>query len=128
MDHVDNACEQATDGIDTIKICAFHNGHKREGWIDFWQGVEAAPEFVRPDWEISNEDSMLMYFTSGTEGMPKMVVHDFKYPLCHIVTRTLLAQPRRAVRTSHDDRYRMGDGYLGITISTDTLRSHYCHL
>jgi len=29
---------------------------------------------------------MLMYFTSGTTGMPKIVLHDFNYPLGHIVT------------------------------------------
>lgn len=86
MLNVDNACDNATDDIDTLKIGVFQDDHFREGWIDFWQGVKEAPAFERPDWEIGNEDSMLMYFTSGTEGMPKMVVHDFKYPLCHIVT------------------------------------------
>jgi len=29
---------------------------------------------------------MLLYFTSGTTGMPKMVRHNFNYPLGHIVT------------------------------------------
>ena len=29
---------------------------------------------------------MLLYFTSGTTGMPKMVNHDFIYPLGHILT------------------------------------------
>ena len=29
---------------------------------------------------------MLMYFTSGTTGMPKIVVHDFNYPIGHMVT------------------------------------------
>ena len=33
-----------------------------------------------------NGDTMLLYFTSGTTGMPKMVAHDFYYPLGHIVT------------------------------------------
>ena len=31
-------------------------------------------------------DPMLMYFTSGTTGYPKGVIHDFTYPLAHIVT------------------------------------------
>ena len=31
-------------------------------------------------------DPMIMYFTSGTTGQPKGVVHDFTYPLAHIVT------------------------------------------
>ena len=31
-------------------------------------------------------DPMLMYFTSGTTGNPKMVIHSFTYPLGHIVT------------------------------------------
>lgn len=33
-----------------------------------------------------NEDYMLLYFSSGTTGMPKMVAHDFTYPLGHITT------------------------------------------
>lgn len=57
-----------------------------EGWLDFWEGVNNAPEFVRPDYEIRNDDRMMIYFTSGTSAMPKMVVHDFQYPLTHILT------------------------------------------
>ncbi|MGL4853447.1 MAG: AMP-binding protein [Phocaeicola sp.] len=55
----------------------FHNFHKE---------VEEAASFVKPSYAISNDDSMLMYFTSGTTGEPKMVSHDFTYPLGHIVT------------------------------------------
>ncbi|GHU61560.1 acetyl-CoA synthetase [Clostridia bacterium] len=33
-----------------------------------------------------NSDPLLLYFTSGTTGYPKMVVHDHTYPLAHIVT------------------------------------------
>lgn len=57
-----------------------------EGFEDFHQGIENAAPFVRPEHPNTNEDTSLMYFTSGTTGEPKMVAHDFTYPLGHIVT------------------------------------------
>ncbi len=56
------------------------------GFEDFHKGIENAPKFVRPEQVNSNEDISLMYFTSGTTGDPKMVAHDFTYPLGHITT------------------------------------------
>ena len=56
-------------------------------WIDFNRVSVNAPEkFDRPPRVNVNEDIMLLYFTSGTTGMPKMVRHDFAYPMGHIVT------------------------------------------
>ena len=57
-----------------------------EGFKDFHAGMENAAPFVRPEHPNSNEDTSLMYFTSGTTGEPKMVAHDFTYPLGHITT------------------------------------------
>lgn len=57
-----------------------------EGWLDFGKGIENAPGFKRPAHVNDNSDVMLLYFTSGTSGEPKMVAHDFTYPLGHIVT------------------------------------------
>ncbi|MCM1321389.1 MAG: AMP-binding protein [Bacteroides sp.] len=59
-----------------------------EGWIDFTSGAASAPAFVPPDRAQlnENEDIMLGYFTSGTTSHPKLVAHDFTYPLGHIVT------------------------------------------
>ncbi len=57
-----------------------------EGWLDFDSGIEAAAPFVRPEIVNTNTDISLLYFTSGTTGEPKMVAHDFTYPLGHIIT------------------------------------------
>ena len=57
-----------------------------EGFLDFHKGIESAAPFVRPEHPNTNDDISLMYFTSGTTGEPKMVAHDFTYPLGHIVT------------------------------------------
>ena len=57
-----------------------------EGFLDFHEGMKNAPKFVKPACPNTNDDISLMYFTSGTTGEPKMVAHDFTYPLGHIVT------------------------------------------
>lgn len=57
-----------------------------DGFDDFHKGIEQASPFVRPEKANTNEDISLMYFTSGTTGNPKMVAHDFTYPLAHITT------------------------------------------
>ena len=53
----------------------------------FWQEEwNQAPAFVRPQIPNENSDTMLMYFTSGTSGEPKMVAHDYLYALGHLTT------------------------------------------
>ena len=62
---------------------------KREGWLCFEEEIARfSDEFPRPTGEEATKvsDIMLVYFTSGTTGMPKMVQHNFSYPLGHIVT------------------------------------------
>jgi acetyl-CoA synthetase len=64
-------------------------GEERKGWLNFTTGMEMSSEkFSRPvsDQATINTDIMLLYFTSGTTGMPKMVNHDYIYPLGHILT------------------------------------------
>ncbi len=58
----------------------------REGWIDYHQIVsEASPKFTGP--KTRSDDPCLVYFTSGTVGYPKMVLHtQASYPIGHIIT------------------------------------------
>ena len=83
FDEVQPECE-------TIKIKAVTK-HKDagEGWLDFEALLEAASEnWKRPTGEKATKatDIMIMSFSSGTTGYPKMVSHDFTYPLGHIMT------------------------------------------
>ncbi len=82
VNHIKNAlpkCSTVTSVISTGPIVP-------EGWLDFNEGIESAAPFVRPESPNTNDDISLMYFTSGTTGNPKMVAHDFTYPLGHIIT------------------------------------------
>ena len=84
--NVDEALRKSS--THTVEVLSVVGG-QREGWDCFDAGVEAASEdFPRPAGEeaTKNEDLMLMYFTSGTSGYPKIAAHNFTYPLGHIVT------------------------------------------
>jgi acetyl-CoA synthetase len=62
---------------------------RRDGWLDFNAGLaSASPSFARPKGAEATvkDDRFLLYFTSGTTGMPKMVAHNFAYPLAHSIT------------------------------------------
>lgn len=50
------------------------------------KAMEDAPDTYNFSYRPRNKDLMLVYFTSGTTGMPKMVMHDFTYPLGHLIT------------------------------------------
>ena len=61
----------------------------REGWLTLNDELERFSDVLeRPtdDQATRWDDIMLVYFTSGTTGMPKMVQHNFAYPLGHIIT------------------------------------------
>lgn len=69
--------------IDKLACRFIVNGH-RDGWLDFDTEMEECSEV----WErvpTKSTDRFLMYFTSGTSGNPKMAVHDYSYPLGHIL-------------------------------------------
>ncbi len=62
---------------------------KRDGWLSFDELLDSASEtWERPTGSAAttSKDTMLIYFTSGTTGNPKAVMHNFAHPLGHIIT------------------------------------------
>ena len=70
----------------TLELKILVNG-TREGWRDFnSEYTMYSTHFYRTEDTPCGEDPMLMFFTSGTTGYPKIACHSFKYPLGHYVT------------------------------------------
>ena len=87
-DFVIRQVEEAMPETPSLVVRALVAGTK-EGWLDFSDELtKYPPVFERPAGEKAHtiDDIMLVYFTSGTTGMPKMVRHNFAHPLGHIVT------------------------------------------
>jgi acetyl-CoA synthetase len=79
---------EAFDGIETkcpsVRIKAMAGG-KRAGWLDLDEGVGSSGETMDRV-PTKATDPFLIYFSSGTTGYPKMVLHDHRYPLGHLLT------------------------------------------
>ena len=80
---------QITDSLTespTVKMLISVGPIVPEGWLDFHKGIKEAAPFSRVENANKNEDPLIISFTSGTTGNPKMVTLDYVYPLAHIVT------------------------------------------
>jgi len=87
-DYVISQIEESRPECPSIEYLA-KLGKKLDGWIDYTEAYKDQSDvFERPtgDDAVSCNDLMLMYFTSGTTGMPKVVQHVQSYPLGHILT------------------------------------------
>ncbi len=81
-DHVDEAALSAPSLENRILV-----GGTRDGWHDFdSEYVRYSSHFERTDDSPCGDDTMLMFFTSGTSGYPKIAMHNYKYPLGHFHT------------------------------------------
>lgn len=106
--------DEGGDQYKTVEL-KFVIGHKNAGpdWIDFETGYDMAnSDWQRPTGENAPmaDDTMLISFSSGTTGYPKIISHNFKYPLGHIMTGVFW--------------HRVIDGGLHLTISdTGWLKS-----
>ena len=62
-------------------------GGEREGWRSFDEEYTLySTHYKRPENAPGGDDLMLMFFTSGTSGYPKIAAHNYKYPLGHFHT------------------------------------------
>ena len=81
-DAVDEAAAKSPDLEYKIMV-----GGGREGWHDFDQEYPMySSRFARGEDAPCGSDPMLMFFTSGTSGYPKLAAHNYKYPLGHFIT------------------------------------------
>lgn len=88
ISHIEKAIDEFStnsENADKIPQLLLANG-KKEGWIDFESKLDLASEEFSDERCAENLDTSILYFTSGTSGYPKMVTHNFFYPLGHIVT------------------------------------------
>lgn len=82
IQHVNDCLKDAP----SVKVLVATGSYNKDGWHSMDEGMKNAPEFKRPEHVNDNHDISLLYFTSGSSGNPKMVAHNFLYPLGHIVT------------------------------------------
>lgn len=82
IDHV----ERAIPLCPSVRIVMTTGASPSDHWLSLETAFQDPKPFKRPARVNNNDDVMLMYFTSGTTGEPKMVAHDFTYPLGHIIT------------------------------------------
>ncbi len=85
-DHVADEVDLAAAECPTLEHKLIVNG-SREGWRTYDEEYPLfSGKFERTADSPCGEDLMLMYFTSGTTGNPKIAMHNYKYPLGHIIT------------------------------------------
>lgn len=82
IQHVNDSLSQSPSVEFLVSAGSYNEGN----WYSMDEGMMSAPEFVKPDFVNTDSDISLLYFTSGSSGQPKMVAHNFLYPLGHIVT------------------------------------------
>ncbi|MBR6806897.1 MAG: AMP-binding protein [Clostridia bacterium] len=84
--HVANQIEEVLDICPTLKTKIIVGG-PRAGWHDFDEDYNLySAHFYRNNDTACGNDPMLMFFTSGTTGYPKIATHSYTYPLGHYIT------------------------------------------
>ena len=89
----DSICErvdQAKPECPGLNLLVQIDGDLNEGWVDY-EALLASGDvsFPRTDDTPCGDEPMVVFFSSGTTGLPKMVMHTFNYPCSHFTTGAL---------------------------------------
>ncbi len=82
-DSIAERIDKALAGKEHLTIVA---GKKTAGTLFFDELIEAGDKNFKADYEVGGEDPLLIFFSSGTTGMPKMVLHNHYYAMGHLTT------------------------------------------
>jgi len=85
-DYVLGQIQEALPECPSVKTLVSIGPKVPDGFHDWQEEWMKAPAFVRPEHVNTNDDTMIIYFSSGTSGEPKMAAHDFLYALGHLTT------------------------------------------
>ena len=85
-DDVPNQVDIAQKSCPSLQIKILVGG-AREGWHDYRDEIDQfSAHFYRTKGSPCGNDTMIMFFTSGTTGYPKIAAHSYTYPLGHFIT------------------------------------------
>ncbi len=83
--NADNICDKVNQACEATGMLQITVGKRYKKSVSYHEMLErSSDEMCRIPTEVT--DDMLYYFTSGTSGEPKAVIHDFSYPIAHIYT------------------------------------------
>jgi acetyl-CoA synthetase len=89
-DSIVERVDQARPGCPGLNLLVQVEGKAENGWLDYGELLASGdPSFPRTPDSPGGDDPMVIFFSSGTTGLPKMVLHNHKYAASHYTTGAL---------------------------------------
>jgi len=78
--------EEIKDECPSLQYLIVAGENKKTGWKGLAEVMAKQSDNFKPEQKPGGKDSLTIFFSSGTTGMPKMVEHNHTYPLGHLLT------------------------------------------